>query len=68
MSTSNKNLSLFYYAQLVLGVYNYGSAKYISTEIKNNYIYGINPYSKYFGKLKAYLSISRGRKSIFYWR
>ncbi len=57
LSTSSRNLSLFYYAQLVLGVYNYGSAKYISTNIKNNYIYGVNPYSKYFGKLKAYLSV-----------
>ena len=59
LSNSSRSLSLFYYAQLVLGVYNYGSAKYISTNINinNNYIYGINPYSKYFGKLKAYLSI-----------
>ena len=58
LSNTNKNLSIFYYAQLVLGVYSYGSAKYISTSIKDNYIYGVNPYSKYFGKLKAYLSIS----------
>lgn len=57
LSNSRRSLSLFYYAQLVLGVYNYGSAKYISTNIKDNYIYGVNPYSKYFGKLKAYLSI-----------
>ena len=57
LSNTNKNLSIFYYAQLVLGVYSYGSAKYISTSIKDNYIYGVNPYSKYFGKLKAYLSI-----------
>lgn len=65
LSTSNRNLSLFYYAQLVLGVYSYGSAKYISTEIKNNYIYGANPYSKYFGKLKAYLSISGEENQYF---
>ena len=58
LSNTNKNLSIFYYAQLVLGVYSYGSAKYISTSIKDNYIYGVNPYSKYFGRLKAYLSIS----------
>ena len=57
LSNTNKNLSIFYYAQLVLGVYSYGSAKYISTSIKDNYIYGVNPYSKYFGRLKAYLSI-----------
>ena len=58
LSDNNKNISIFYYAQLVLGVYSYSSAKYISTNIKDNYIYGVNPYSKYFGKLKAYLSIA----------
>ena len=57
LSDMDRDLSLFYYAQLVLGVYNYGSAKYITTSIKDNYIYGENPYSKYFGKQKAYLSI-----------
>jgi len=65
ISNNNKNLSLFYYAQLVLGVYNYGSAKYISTNIKDNYIYGVNPYSKYFGKLKAYLSIAGDENQYF---
>lgn len=65
LSSSKRNLSLFYYAQLVLGVYNYGSAKYISTEIKDNYIYGFNPYSKYFGKSKAYLSIQGEENQIF---
>ena len=58
LSNVDKSLSLFYYAQLVLGVYNYGSAKYISTHVQGQYIYGQNPYSKYFGKLKAYLSIN----------
>ena len=65
LSNSDRNLSLFYYAQLVLGVYNYGSAKYISTEKKDKYIYGVNPYSKYFGKLKAYLSI-QGEENQFF--
>lgn len=65
LSTNDRNLSLFYYAQLVLGVYNYGSSKYISTKKKDNYIYGINPYSKYFGKLKAYLSIQGEEKQFF---
>ena len=65
LSSSDRNLSLFYYAQLVLGVYNYGSSKYISTKKKDNYIYGINPYSKYFGKLKAYLSIQGEENQIF---
>ena len=61
LSDMDRDLSLFYYAQLVLGVYNYGSAKYITTSIKDNYIYGENPYSKYFGKQKAYLSIVDNR-------
>ncbi|WP_291706601.1 glucoamylase family protein [Clostridium sp.] len=65
LSSNDRNLSLFYYAQLVLGVYNYGSAKYISTEKKENCIYGNNPYSKYFGKLKAYLSI-QGEENQFF--
>ena len=65
LSNNNRNLSLFYYAQLVLGVYSYGSAKYISTDIKDNYIYGVNPYSKYFGKLKAYLSIQGEENQYF---
>lgn len=65
LSNTNKSLSLFYYAQLVLGVYNYGSAKYISTHIQGQYIYGQNPYSKYFGKLKAYLSINGDSNQSF---
>ncbi|WP_300383855.1 glucoamylase family protein [Clostridium sp.] len=65
LSNKKRNLSLYYYAQLVLGVYNYSSAKYVTTEIKDNYIYGVNPYSKYFGKLKAYLSILGGENQSF---
>lgn len=65
LSNVDKNLSIFYYAQLVLGVYNYGSAKYISTSIQGQYIYGQNPYSKYFGKLKAYLSINGDKNQSF---
>jgi cyclic beta-1,2-glucan synthetase len=65
LSNANKSLSIFYYAQLVLGVYNYGSAKYISTHAQGKYIYGQNPYSKYFGKLKAYLSINGDKEQSF---
>ncbi|GAB6168348.1 glucoamylase family protein [Clostridium carnis] len=65
LSSSNKEISLFYYAQLVLGVYNYASAKYISTYTEKDYIWGQNPYSKYFGKLKAYLSIQGGENISF---
>ncbi|MEG1481138.1 GH36-type glycosyl hydrolase domain-containing protein [Clostridium sp.] len=53
-------LSVFYYAQLVLGVLNYQTSKYITTYRKGNYIYGENPYSEYFGKLKAYSTIIGG--------
>lgn len=52
-----RKISIFYYAQLVLGVFNYDSAKYISTFIEDEYIYGRNPYSKYFGKEKCYLAL-----------
>ena len=65
LSSVDKELSLFYYAKLVLGVHSYGSSKYISTYIKENYIGGQNPYSKYFGKLKAYLSIQGGENQSF---
>ncbi|SDP07582.1 GH36-type glycosyl hydrolase domain-containing protein [Clostridium gasigenes] len=65
LSSVDKELSLFYYAQLVLGVHNYESSKYISTYIQGNYIGGQNPFSKYFGKLKAYLSIKGGDKQSF---
>lgn len=65
LSSIDKELSLFYYAQLVLGVHNYGSSKYISTYIQGNYIGGQNPFSKYFGKLKAYSSILGGESQSF---
>ncbi|WP_341480421.1 GH36-type glycosyl hydrolase domain-containing protein [Clostridium cibarium] len=60
-----RNLSIYYYAQLVLGVINYESARYITTSLGDNYIMGENPYSKYFGKLKAYLTILGGEELSF---
>ena len=57
LEDEERKLSIFYYAQLVLGVFNYNSAKYIYTFIEENYIYGQNPYSKYFGKEKCYLTL-----------
>lgn len=60
-----RSLSVYYYAQLVLGVINYESGRYITTTLKDNYIMGENPYSKYFGKLKAYLAISGGEELSF---
>lgn len=36
LSDQDKEISLYYYAKLVLGVYEYDSSRYISTEIINN--------------------------------
>ena len=95
LSDENREISLFYYAKLVLGVYDYESSRYISTYIEGNsnckidhmpqelknidteslkvrqnlsnegYIYGRNPYSEYFGKLNAYLTILGGENLSF---
>lgn len=67
ISDNDKEISIFYYAQLVLGVYSYESSKYISTYIKddNSYIGGINPYSEYFGKMMAYATIIGGENLSF---
>ena len=69
---------MFYYAKLVLGVYEYDSSRYISTYISgelsqnhkktsynNGFIGGSNPYSEYFGKLNAYLTILGGENLSF---
>ena len=64
-SDKKRELTLYYYAQLVLGVYNYSSARYISTELRDKYIVGKNPYSKFFGNLKAYLTILGGSDLSF---
>ena len=73
LSDEDRNVSLFYYAKLVLGVYEYDSSRYVSTYISgelsknhkktsysNAFIGGSNPYSEYFGKLNAYLTILGG--------
>lgn len=60
-----RKISIFYYAQLVLGVFNYGSRRYLNTEIKEEYIVGQNPYSKFFGEEKAYLTILGGESLSF---
>ncbi|MDS0526686.1 glycosyl transferase [Clostridium sp. SHJSY1] len=65
LSNKERNLSVYYYAQLVLGVINYESGRYITTSLKDDYIMGENPYSKYFGKLKAYLTILGGGELSF---
>jgi len=80
ISDENKEISLFYYAKMVLGVYEYDSSKYITTEINHldkikneqgdispevKYITANNPYSEYFGKLYAYLTILGGSEQRF---
>ncbi|MGL4772349.1 MAG: GH36-type glycosyl hydrolase domain-containing protein, partial [Clostridium sp.] len=65
LSNKDKKISIFYYAQLVLGVHSYGSRRYLNTEIKENFILGVNPYSKYFGEEKAYLTIIGGDERNF---
>jgi len=66
-NTTNRSreISVFYYAQLVLGVFNYSSARYITTSLENDFIMGEAPYSKYFGNLKAYLTILGGDELSF---
>jgi cellobiose phosphorylase len=75
LSDGDRDISLFYYAKLVLGVYEYESARYISTyingklddrnEMGNSFIGAHNPYSEYFGKLNAYLTIIGGEDISF---
>lgn len=61
----DREISIFFYAQLVLGVLNFNTKKYITTYKKDNYIFGENPYSEYFGKLKAYGTILGGDSLSF---
>ena len=79
LSDQERDVSLFYYAKLVLGVYDYESSRYISTYIDgvssnndnqrsvsgNKFIGGSNPYSEYFGNLNAYLTILGGENISF---
>src|SRR5471030_617589 len=69
LSNEDREVSLFYYAKLVLGVYEYDSSRYISTyiygELSKGFIEGKNPYSEYFGKLNAYLTILGGDQLSF---
>ena len=57
LGDEDKEISVFYYAKLVLGVYAYDSERYISTYIEDDFIAGVNPYSEYFGRMNAYLSM-----------
>ena len=44
LGDEDKEISVFYYAKLVLGVYAYDSERYISTYIEDDFIGGVNPY------------------------
>lgn len=57
-SSEDKGLTLFYYSQLVLGVYSYKSCKQVHTDIEENFVCGQNPFNTYFGKLKTFLTIN----------
>lgn len=61
-SKIKRELSVTYYAQMVLGVVPQQTAQYISTYIDfdKGYMYAQNPYSEHFGRLKAFLKISGG--------
>ena len=91
LSDEDREVSLFYYAKLVLGVYEYDSSRYISTYVNekiskdksavnnenikassnvnsltdNKFIGAHNPYSEYFGKFNAYLTILGGENISF---
>ena len=64
-SDMDREISIFFYAQLVLGVLNFNTKKYITTYNKETYVFGENPYSEYFGKLKAYGTILGGESLGF---
>ncbi|MDP4177408.1 MAG: glucoamylase family protein [Bacillota bacterium] len=66
-TTSQRKLSVSYYAELVLGVAPQQTAQYISTYLneEKKYIYGQNPYSEHFGKMYAYLKIINGNEEKF---
>lgn len=65
LDNRDRKISLFYYAKLVLGVYNGENSQYISTYINDKCIKGRNPYSEYFGSMYAYLTIGGGESLSF---
>lgn len=61
-SKSERQLSLTYYAHIVLGVVPQQTAQYISTYLdgEHNFLYAQNPYSQHFGNAYAFLKIAGG--------
>ena len=62
-----RDLSITYYAELVMGVVPQHTAQHIVTYLdsENKYIYATNSYSQNFGKLNAYLKLFGGEEESF---
>ena len=62
-----RELSLTYYAQIVLGVYPEETSKHVVSYLNsdNNYIYARNSYNQYFGTAITYLKIIGGIEETF---
>ena len=62
-----RELSLTYYAELVMGVVPQHTAQHIVTYLneENKYIYATNSYSQHFGKLNAFLKLFGGEEVSF---
>ncbi len=62
-----RELSLTYYAELVMGVVREHTSQHIVTYLneEKGYIYATNSYSQHFGKLKAFLKLFGGSNESF---
>ncbi len=62
-----RELSMTYYAELVMGVVPQHTAQHIVTYLneENEYIYATNCYSQHFGKLNAFLRLYGGEQQSF---
>lgn len=66
-SDITRELSITYYAELVMGVVREHTAQHIVTYLdeENKYIYATNSYSQHFGKLNAFLKLIGGEQQSF---
>lgn len=66
-SDVTRELSITYYAELVMGVVREHTAQHIVTYLdeENKYIYATNSYSQNFGKLNAFLKLIGGEQQSF---
>ncbi|WP_032122287.1 GH36-type glycosyl hydrolase domain-containing protein [Clostridium amazonitimonense] len=64
-SSETRNLSVMYYARMVLGTSPEESCNYVYTQIEKDFIWARNPYSEHFGNLKTFLKIVGGTDSSF---